>query len=85
MSVGLPTWEGASTRAWRDRIGGILITHEDGSEVYLQPGDDADSLAEALNWCVEHDNTPNLDALLCDQLEGIEPPDDLADSAGGEA
>jgi len=65
-----PTWEGEAAKAWRDRTGGILIRHEDGTENYLQPGDDANDLAYTLDLCAAAGAKRNTDALLCDFLEG---------------
>lgn len=71
---GAPTWEGEAARAWRDRTGGIRIQHDDGTATYLQPGDDASDLAQTLDECVGALDFDSLDALLCDRLDGLEPP-----------
>jgi hypothetical protein len=65
-----PTWRGNHAHATRDRVGGILVGHTDGSTAYVQPGDAANELAEVLDGCHTDEN---MDVLLCDQLEGVEP------------
>ena len=64
-----PTWQGSHAQAWLDRLGGIRIRHEDGTEIYLQPGDDTSDLICTLNACA--DDRENIDVLLCDRLEGL--------------
>lgn len=64
-----PTWRGNHAHGTRDRVGGILVGHTDGSTAYVQPGDAANELAEALDGCHTDEN---LDVLLCDQLEGAQ-------------
>lgn len=66
-----PTWQGRHASATRDRFVGILCEHEDGSSVYLQPGDDTSDLGDTLDSVGI--TVENIDVLICDQLEGIEP------------
>jgi hypothetical protein len=62
-------WQGIYCTAARDRMGGILIrSSEDGAESYIQPGDDARSLAEAFTDCTERGDLQNFDALASDFL-----------------
>jgi hypothetical protein len=66
-------WQGTHAKAERDRFGGITITHKDGANAYIQPGDEADSLADTLDQCasnVRMSPEDNIDGLLCDYLEG---------------
>lgn len=74
-----PTWDAGAVKGWRDRIGGILIRHEDGTEVYLQPGDDANDLADTLDS--PGITSDNIGVLLCDMLEGQEPPSETVRAA----
>lgn len=64
------TWDGGAVKGWRDRMGGILIRHDDGAETYLQPGDDANDLADTLDS--PKITADNIGALLCDMLEGVD-------------
>lgn len=68
LGVNPPTWEGADgvVKGYRDRMGGIRIIHRDGTDVYLQPGDDTNDLANTLDSC--GDDFDNIAALLCDFL-----------------
>ena len=70
--VAKPTWQGNYATGTRDRVGGIAISHQDGTSTYMQPGEDASYLADALDGA----SPANIDVLLCDQLEGLEPGDD---------
>lgn len=74
-----PTWESGDLRAWRDRIGGIAIHHAgDGSEAYLQPGDEANGLAATLDQIDSHANFgPAAKAAKYDALAEYLPPGSL--------
>jgi hypothetical protein len=49
-----PLVDARGYKVWRDNSSGLIIRDPSGAEVFMQPGDDANELQDALEACDTH-------------------------------